>query len=78
MCRRSVSDTHQPKMLTFCGLFPFLQHEFHRGSRNTRSLVKYILDSLEVNLYDLWEGKTPFLKALLYLRLWDEVEEALL
>ena len=37
--------------------FATLQHEFQRGSRSTRALVRFILDSLEVNLYDLWEGK---------------------
>lgn len=41
-------------------LFIYFQHEFHRGSRSTRSLVSYILDSLEVNLYHLSEGKNTF------------------
>ncbi|PFX28948.1 DnaJ-like subfamily C member 10 [Stylophora pistillata] len=31
-------------------------YEFHRGPRNTEALVKFILDNLEVNLFDLWEG----------------------
>ena len=43
-------------LIMFCTFFCCVQHEFHRGSRNTRSLVKFILNSLEVNLFDLWEG----------------------
>lgn len=49
LCRRQGIQSY-PSLV----LYP--THEFHRGSRNTRSLVKFILDSLEVNLFDLWEG----------------------
>lgn len=48
--------------LCYWGLFHlFLQHEFHRGPRNTEALVKFILDNLEVNLFDLWEGMCLFI-----------------
>ncbi|KAJ7354834.1 DnaJ sub C member 10 [Desmophyllum pertusum] len=49
LCRRQ-GITSYPSIV----LYP--THEFHRGSRGTRSLVKFILNSLEVNLFDLWEG----------------------
>ncbi|XP_015751062.1 PREDICTED: dnaJ homolog subfamily C member 10-like [Acropora digitifera] len=41
---------------SFSFLMFLLQHEFHHGSRTTKALVQFILDSLEVNLFDLWDG----------------------
>lgn len=49
LCRRQGIPSY-PSLV----LYP--THEFHRGPRNTEALVKFILDNLEVNLFDLWEG----------------------
>ncbi|XP_029214585.2 dnaJ homolog subfamily C member 10-like [Acropora millepora] len=55
-CQEEWNLCRQQGIQSYPSLVLYPTHEFHHGSRTTKALVQFILDSLEVNLFDLWDG----------------------